>query len=119
MRNHLPEHYSEDEETLRTLEAMKPNLKEIMSSSRKQGVKNSKFNKNQSADDIKAFNYNNFRKNMFSLREDLQIMNFITNKGEKSERQIFRELVIEMNRSDEALKTRYKSYLKPLNEVDK
>jgi hypothetical protein len=56
---------------------------------------------------------------MFSLAEDILIMDSIRRKGEKSERQVFRDLVVGMNRSDEALKTRYKSYLKPLNEVDK
>lgn len=56
---------------------------------------------------------------MFSLREDIILLDKIGMKGEKSDRQIYRELVIEMNRSDEALKTRYKSYLKPLSELDK
>ena len=56
---------------------------------------------------------------MFSLREDIILLDRIGMKGEKSYRQIYRELVIEMNRSDEALKTRYKSYLKPLSEIDK
>ena len=56
---------------------------------------------------------------MFSLREDITLLDRIGMKGDKSDRQIYRELVIEMNRSDEALKTRYKSYLKPLSEVDK
>lgn len=56
---------------------------------------------------------------MFSLKEDLQILDAVKFRGSKSARQVFRDLVVVMNRSDEAIKTRYKAYLKNLSELDK
>lgn len=108
-----------DEANLRELHAMKPNLKELMSGKMMTSSKGNHGGSRGSSKKGKSSNSTNFRKNMFSLSEDIKIMNCIRTKGTKSERQVFRDLVVEMNRSDEALKTRYKSYLKPLNQVDK
>lgn len=103
-----------EQKNLLELQALKPDLSELMSGKKSDGSRGS-FSKKKKA----SSKGSSFRKNMFSLKEDILILNSIISKGEKSERQVFRDLVIQMNRSDEALKTRYKSYLKPLNEVDK
>ena len=56
---------------------------------------------------------------MFSLKEDLQLLDAIKFRGKKSASQVFRALAGVMNRSVEALKTRHKVYLKVLTEIDK